>query len=86
MCQLGTILPRPQSYTIVSESIPYKERLLHDFILPTGSFLIATDQLMKWGIVQNFSLYDQMEVIPGIFSLYYIQNRGAAWGILEGRG
>ena len=50
-----------------------------------AAFLIATDQLMKWGIVQNFSLYDQMEVSPGIFSLYYIQNRGAAWGILEGR-
>ena len=50
-----------------------------------AAVLIAIDQLVKWGIVQNFALYDELEVIPNIFSLYYIQNRGAAWGILQGR-
>ena len=45
-----------------------------------AAVLIAIDQLVKWGIVQNFALYDELEVIPNIFSLYYIQNRGAAWG------
>lgn len=50
-----------------------------------AAVLIVIDQLVKWGIVQNFALYDEMEVVPGLFSLYYIQNRGAAWGIFEGR-
>ncbi|MGE7365883.1 signal peptidase II [Desemzia incerta] len=50
-----------------------------------AAVLIAIDQMVKWKIVQNFSLYDELEVIPEFFSLYYIQNRGAAWGILPGR-
>lgn len=47
--------------------------------------LIAIDQLSKWFIVQNFELYGEKELISGILSLFYIQNRGAAWGIFEGR-
>jgi len=50
-----------------------------------AAVLIAIDQLIKWATVQNFALYEGTEVIPGVFSLYYIQNRGAAWGILQGR-
>lgn len=50
-----------------------------------AAVLIVVDQLVKWATVQNFSLYEGTEVIPGVFSLYYIQNRGAAWGILQGR-
>lgn len=46
---------------------------------------IGIDQLSKWFIVQNFELYGEQELISGILSLFYIQNRGAAWGIFEGR-
>ena len=37
-----------------------------------AAVLIAIDQMVKWKIVQNFSLYDELEVIPEFFSLYYI--------------
>ena len=47
--------------------------------------LIGIDQLSKWYIVQNFELYGEQNLIPGFLSLFYIQNRGAAWGIFEGR-
>lgn len=47
--------------------------------------LIGIDQLSKWLIVQNFELYGEQEIISGVLSLFYIQNRGAAWGIFEGR-
>lgn len=47
--------------------------------------LIVIDQLSKWFIVQNFELYGEKVLIPGVFSLFYIQNKGAAWGIFEGR-
>lgn len=53
------------------------------YLLAAG--LIAIDQLVKWGIVQNFALYDELELLPNVFSLYYVQNRGAAWGMLEGQ-
>lgn len=47
--------------------------------------LIVIDQLVKWGTVQSFSLFEGQELIPGVVSLYYIQNQGAAWGIFQGR-
>lgn len=50
-----------------------------------AAVLIMMDQLTKWGIVQNFELYEEQVLIPGWFSLFYIQNTGAAWGIFAGR-
>lgn len=50
-----------------------------------AAVLIIIDQLTKWGILQNFELYDEKILIPSVFSLYYIQNPGAAWGIFAGR-
>ena len=46
--------------------------------------MVAADQLTKLWVVQNISLYEQIPVLPGLFSLTYIQNRGAAWGSFQG--
>ena len=32
--------------------------------------LIAIDQITKWNIVQNFELYQEKIIVPGIFSLF----------------
>jgi signal peptidase II len=50
-----------------------------------GAGVVALDQLSKWFIVANFLLHDSREVIPGFFSLTYITNTGAAFGILAGQ-
>ena len=47
--------------------------------------LLVLDQWSKLAIVNNFALHEVKEVLPGILSLFYIQNKGAAWGIFEGR-
>jgi len=47
--------------------------------------IVIIDQITKFLTVQNIPLGDSMEIIPGIFSLTYIQNTGAAWSILEGQ-
>ncbi|CZQ80953.1 signal peptidase II [Trichococcus ilyis] len=47
--------------------------------------LLALDQWSKLAIVNNFALHEVKEVLPGILSLFYIRNEGAAWGIFEGR-
>lgn len=46
---------------------------------------VVIDQLVKWGTVAHFPLGEGMELIPGVVRLLYIQNRGAAWGILQGQ-
>lgn len=50
------------------------------------ALIVAADQASKRGIVHAFpSLGDGQIVIPGIFDLRYVQNMGAAWGMLQGK-
>lgn len=46
--------------------------------------VVACDQLTKLWIVAKFGLFESQEVIPGLFSLTHLLNRGAAFGFLNG--
>ncbi len=46
--------------------------------------LIVFDQATKWFVRSHFALHESRPVIRGFFSLSYVQNQGAAWGILSG--
>ena len=48
--------------------------------------LIALDQISKLSVVKHLAGGGEVTVIPGFFRLLYVENRGAAFGILqEGR-
>ncbi|KHD45407.1 signal peptidase II [Streptococcus hongkongensis] len=54
------------------------------FKLIVGSLvLILLDQLSKWWIVEHIPLGEIKALIPGVISLTYLQNRGAAFSILQ---
>ncbi len=53
------------------------------FILVTA--IIAIDQLTKFIISKNLALGQCIPVIPGVFSLSLVHNRGAAFGLLKGQ-
>ncbi len=44
--------------------------------------VVTFDQLTKLWILNSFSLYESLEIIPGFFSLTYLTNKGAAFGFL----
>lgn len=46
--------------------------------------VIVLDQLSKSQVVAHFALHESLPVIPGFFSLTYLTNTGAAFGILAG--
>ncbi len=46
--------------------------------------VVAADQLTKVWIMARFAMFESREVIPGLFSLTYLTNRGAAFGFLNG--
>ena len=46
-------------------------------------FVLIADQLTKWWIITNMSLTDEITVIPGLFSIVSVRNRGAAFGFLN---
>ncbi|HBR51228.1 MAG TPA: signal peptidase II [Nitrospira sp.] len=46
--------------------------------------IILLDQLTKQQIMQTMRLHESIPVIPNLFSLTYIRNPGAAFGLLAG--
>jgi signal peptidase II len=46
--------------------------------------VIVADQLTKLSIMQNMRLHESIPIIPNLFSLTYIRNPGAAFGLLAG--
>ncbi len=47
--------------------------------------VIVLDQWSKLWIVEHFTLYESRQIIPGLFSLTYLTNTGAAFGMLAGQ-
>lgn len=52
-------------------------------LLFVTTLLIVMDQASKWWVVKEISLGEVKPFIPGLFSLTYLQNRGAAFSILQ---
>ncbi|MDK4383226.1 signal peptidase II [Enterococcus faecalis] len=59
-------------------------RLLVVYFL-ISALLVGLDQWSKYLTVQNISLGETKEFIPGFFSLTHLRNTGAAWSLLEGK-
>jgi len=50
-----------------------------------AALIVALDQLTKFLAVQYLKPAVSRVVIPDLFNLSYVENRGAAWGMLAGR-
>ena len=46
--------------------------------------VVVGDQLTKAWIMTHFVPFESSEIVPGLFSLTYLTNRGAAFGFLNG--
>ena len=46
--------------------------------------IVAVDQVTKALVLANIPLYGQVEVLPGIVGLTYVQNKGAAFSSFQG--
>ena len=47
--------------------------------------IVLADQITKWLTVANIPLHGQKDFIPGLLSLTYAQNTGAAWSMFQGQ-
>ena len=43
---------------------------------------VAADQITKHLVLANIAMYEDVAVLPGIFHFTYIENKGAAFGML----
>ena len=56
----------------------------YPWIAAVAGMVVILDQLTKYLVIQKFYLHETVKVIPGFFSLTYVRNPGAAFGILAG--
>lgn len=59
--------------------LPARYKILTGFALP----VLVLDQLSKWAVVTWIPVHRPVTVIPGLFDLVNIRNRGAAFGFLN---
>ena len=53
-------------------------------VLVITAVLVGLDQLTKWFTVSNLKGADPLVLIDGVFELTYLENRGAAFGMMQG--
>jgi signal peptidase II len=44
-------------------------------------FVVLLDRASKWAVARNISLHDSIQLIPHVFYLTHVENRGAAFGL-----
>ncbi len=58
--------------------------LPHFLLASLTGAVIALDQVTKLRVMQTMRLHESIPIIPNFFSLTYIRNPGAAFGLLAG--
>ena len=53
--------------------------------LVIAALIAAADQGLKYYIATNYKVGEVHDVMPGLFSLTYVKNNGAAWNVLSGQ-
>ena len=54
------------------------------FFVLFAAGIVAADQITKALVLANIPLYSQVELLPGIVGLTYVQNKGAAFSSFQG--
>src|SRR5207247_11422245 len=80
--QSGALRPLRRADSLMRIGLWHKRHLT--LMLLIVSSVIVLDQLTKWQITLLMRLHVSLPVIPGLFSITYIRNSGAAFGILAG--
>jgi len=48
-----------------------------------AAVVLGIDQFTKWLVATRMAEFETIEVIPGFFSIQFVYNQGAAFGILQ---
>jgi signal peptidase II len=64
----------------VNDSVVSSDSMRKYFFLIAIS-VILLDRLSKWAVARYIPLHESLTVIPGLFHLTHVENRGAAFGL-----
>ncbi len=58
--------------------------MFQGIVLAVMAALVGLDQLTKWLTVANLKGADPLVLVDGVFEFTYLENRGAAFGMMQG--
>jgi signal peptidase II len=53
------------------------------FHLLIAALIVVLDRAAKLAVARNISLHENIQIIPGLFRLTHLENRGAAFGLFD---
>ncbi len=66
-------------FTVNDTSI--SSHTMRKYFLLIAASVIALDRLTKWAVARYIPLRDAITIIPGVFQISHVENRGAAFGL-----
>jgi signal peptidase II len=64
-----------------TKELPDSTFSMRKYFFLIAASVIALDRLTKWAVATYIPLHDSLTVIPGVFRLTHVENRGAAFGL-----
>lgn len=60
---------------------PILSHSMRKYFFLIAASVVMLDRLTKWAVATYIPLHDSLTVIPGLFHLTHVENRGAAFGL-----
>jgi signal peptidase II len=64
-----------------AKRLPSSADSMRKYFFLIAASVIVLDRLTKWAVASNIPLHESLTIIPGLFHITHVENRGAAFGL-----
>jgi len=68
-------------FDFTARELPQSDYSMRKYFFLIAVSVIVLDRLTKWAVATYIPLHDGLTVIPGLFQITHVENRGAAFGL-----
>jgi signal peptidase II len=71
----------PKVFDFLGRYAPSGSPSMRKYYFLIALCVVVLDRLTKWAVAQYVPLHDSITVVPGLFQISHVENRGAAFGL-----
>ena len=68
-------------FDFTTKEMPHSTFSMRKYFFLIAVSVIVLDRLTKWAVATYIPLHDSLTIIPGLFHITHVENRGAAFGL-----
>ena len=73
--------PRFKVFDFSTKELPRSTFAMRKYFFLIAASVIVLDRLTKWAVATYIPLHESLTIIPGLFHITHVENRGAAFGL-----